>query len=216
MRFHSYAFAHRAAVVASCLLTLVNGCADRDSSDRNPSESNVGRAPSPTVLKAETSSIPKADSARGLDGRAPISQASDGRSHSAGTRGGTIVPIGADSFHAEVVVDQDGTLRMLMLGRDETRIQEVEIQQLRSYVKAPGAAARAVDLMAVPDAEDTEGRTSQFTGQLPKSFIGKPLEVTIPNVKIQGERFGVGFTTGDQRQINRRRAQKALRSAEER
>lgn len=82
------------------------------------------------------------------------------------------------------------------LGKDETRIQEVETQPLKAYVKSPGGTdALTIDLTATPQDGDAEGKTSQFTGQLPESLVGKPLEVTIPNLRIQGERFRVGFTT---------------------
>lgn len=42
-------------------------------------------------------------------------EAADEHAHAAGAHGGTIVAIGADSYHAEVVVEQSGTLRLLML-----------------------------------------------------------------------------------------------------
>lgn len=114
--------------------------------------------------------------------------------HVAGVHGGTIVPIGADSYHAEALVDSDGKIRVFLLGKDETRIQEVEAQTLASYVKGQGQA-QAVSVPLVPETQlgDGAGMTSQFVGELPKELRGQGLTVTIPNLPISGERFRVAF-----------------------
>lgn len=116
--------------------------------------------------------------------------------HKPGSHGGIIVPIGTDSYHAEAVVEKGGTFRLLTLGKDESRIQEVEEQPIKAYVKIVGQPdAVPVELSATPQDGDTQGKTSQFVGQLPAELTGKLLEVTIPNIRINGERFRVGFTT---------------------
>lgn len=116
--------------------------------------------------------------------------------HKPGSHGGVIVPIGTDSYHAEAVVEKGGTFRLLTLGKDESRIQEVEVQPIKAYVKVVGQPdAVPVELSATPQEGDMHGKTSQFVGQLPEELTGKPLEVTIPNIRINGERFRVGFTT---------------------
>jgi YHS domain-containing protein len=116
--------------------------------------------------------------------------------HKPGAHGGIIVSIGVDSYHAEAVVEKGGGLRLLMLGQDESRIQEVDSQTLTAYVKVPGdAEATPIELSAVPQEGDGPGQTSQFVGQLPAEVIGRELEVTIPLLRIAGERFRVGFTT---------------------
>jgi hypothetical protein len=120
----------------------------------------------------------------------------DEHPHIPGAHGGIIVPIGADSYHAEAVVEKSGSLRLLLLGKDESRIQEVEIQPMKAYVKATGETdATPIDLVATPQDGDAEGKTSQFVGQLPEVFMGKAIDVTIPNLRIAGERFRVGFST---------------------
>jgi YHS domain-containing protein len=116
--------------------------------------------------------------------------------HKPGSHGGIIVPIGADSYHAEAVIEKAGEFRLLTLGKDESRIQEVDLQSIKAYVKIVGQPdATPVELTASPQDGDTEGKTSQFVGTLPEDLRGKPLEVTIPNLRINGERFRVGFTT---------------------
>ncbi|HUQ70522.1 MAG TPA: hypothetical protein VM165_13405 [Planctomycetaceae bacterium] len=116
--------------------------------------------------------------------------------HKPSAHGGIIVSIGRDSYHAEAIVEKSGRLRLLMLGQDESRIQEVDEQTLTAYVKAVGdAEAAPVELSAVPQAGDATGRTSQFVGQLPESVAAREIEVTIPMLLIAGERFRVGFTT---------------------
>ena len=116
--------------------------------------------------------------------------------HKPGSHGGIIVPIGTDSYHAEAVVEKGGTFRLLTLGKDESRIQEVEEQPIKAYVKVVGQPdAVPVELSAAPQDGDAPGKTSQFVGELPEDLKGKALEVTIPNIRINGERFRVGFTT---------------------
>jgi hypothetical protein len=116
--------------------------------------------------------------------------------HIPGAHGGIIVPIGRDSYHAEAVVEKDGTLRLLMLGADESRIQEVEVQPVKAFVKAAGESdATSIELKALPQEGDSAGKTSQFVGKLPDAAVGIAVDVTIPNVRIGGERFRIGFTT---------------------
>jgi hypothetical protein len=116
--------------------------------------------------------------------------------HKPGSHGGIIIPIGSDSYHAEAVIEKGGNFRLMTLGKDESRIQEVDIQTIKAYVKIVGQPdATLVELSALPQEGDTSEKTSQFVGQLPDEARGKPLEVTIPNIRINGERFRIGFTT---------------------
>lgn len=114
--------------------------------------------------------------------------------HLPGAHGGIIVPIGRDSYHAEAVFEQGGALRLFILGADESRVQEVESQSLTAYVKPmDGADSISVNLEPKPQDGDAEGKTSQFIGQLPEDLSGEPVEVTIPSLRIGGERFRLGF-----------------------
>lgn len=132
-------------------------------------------------------------------GQAESANADEEHPHVPGAHGGIIIPIGADSFHAEAVVEKDGVLRLFMLGADETRIHEVDVQAIKAFVKVSGATdAIPIDLSATPQDGDADGKTSQFTGTLPESAIGQAIDVTIPNLRIGSERFRVGFTTAVQ------------------
>ena len=123
--------------------------------------------------------------------------------HVAGAHGGIVIPIGSDSYHAEAVIEKDGQFRLLMLGADETRIQEVDVQAVKAYIKAAGDTdATPIEMKAVPQDGDASGKTSQFVGLLPESAIGKAIDVTIPNLRIGTERFRVGFTTAVQQHDN--------------
>lgn len=132
--------------------------------------------------------------ASGPKGEAEVAGKDAEHTHVAGAHGGTIVPIGADSYHAEALVDNDGKIRVFLLGKDETRIQEVEAQTLASYIKGE-TQAQAVSVSLVPEAQlgDGAGMTSQFVGELPKELRGQGLTITIPNLPISGERFRVAF-----------------------
>jgi len=119
--------------------------------------------------------------------------------HVPGAHGGIIIPIGSDSYHAEAVVEKDGVFRLFMLGADETRIHEIDVQSVKAYVKAYGdTAAIPIDMTATPQDGDADGKTSQFVGKIPESAIGKAVDVTIPNLRIGNDRFRVGFTTAVQ------------------
>jgi len=123
--------------------------------------------------------------------------------HIPGAHGGIIIPIGSDSYHAEAVIEKDGTFRLLMLGADESRIQEVDVQAVKAYIKAAGESdATPIDMKAAPQDGDTDGKTSQFVGKLPEATVGGAIDVTIPNLRIGNERFRVGFTTAVQQHNN--------------
>ncbi|RLS80006.1 MAG: hypothetical protein DWI02_06560 [Planctomycetota bacterium] len=114
--------------------------------------------------------------------------------HKAGTHGGLLVSIGSDSYHAEAVFSQGGNLRLYILGRDESIVQEVEEQNLLAFARLPDAVeAIEMKLLPTPQAGDQTGKTSLFTGMLPKELAGKPLEVTIPALRVGNERFRLAF-----------------------
>src|SRR5262245_14539208 len=114
--------------------------------------------------------------------------------HKPAAHGGTIVEVGRDNYHAEAVFEKGGTLRLYMLGHDESRVQEVVANPLEAYATT-GDEVEAIKftLEPKPQAGDSAGQTSLFVGQLPKEAVGKPVKVTIPNVTIGGERFRIAF-----------------------
>ncbi len=135
-----------------------------------------------------------APSASPVASPASATPATDEHAHKPGANGGIIVPIGRDSYHAEAVFEKQGVLRLYMLGKDEGRVQEVERQALTAYVKPVGGAeAMAFPLEAEPQEGDAANTTSRFKGTLPADLQGQSVEVTIPNIRINGERFRLGF-----------------------
>lgn len=115
--------------------------------------------------------------------------------HKPGAHGGIIVSLGKDSYHAEAVFAKDGAIRLYMLGKDEARVQEVEIQELVGYVAVAGStdATAEVKFAAEPQKGDSPGTTSLFVAKLPPELAGKPVQVTINNIRIGAERFRIAF-----------------------
>ena len=183
----SYTVVFSASVLStSVFMMLLAGC----SSESQPTR--VAPAPVATT-SVDSPAVPTLNS-NAETGEKKVTE--EEHAHKPGSHGGIIIPIGSDSYHAEAVIETTGDFRLLMLGKDETRIQEVDVQPVKAYVKAIGDPnATPIELVAVPQDGDAPDKTSQFVGQLPEAFRGKQLDVTIPNLRIAGERFRVGFTT---------------------
>ena len=172
----------------------------------------VGCTPDASQQQAQTESSVAAPPAVAANSNA----ATDEHAHKSGAHGGLIVSIGLDSYHAEAVFEKGGQLKLLMLGQDESRIVEVELQTLKAYVKAAGSAeAASVDLLPTPQEGDAEGKTSQFTAQLPEGLAGQELDITIPNIRINGERFRIGFTSRQQHPQEHQGMPNAVAASEE-
>jgi len=116
--------------------------------------------------------------------------------HKPGAHGGIIVAIGRDSYHAEAVFEKNGVLRLFILGQDEGRVQEIENQELTGYVKPAGTSESTVfTFKPQSQAGDSAGKTSQFVANLPAEVSGRPVEVTVPSLRIGTERFRLGFAS---------------------
>lgn len=175
--FRKLLFASIPVSLAAGALLLTTGCT---SGKNDPQAANRTSAPD----KSASGSAPNAASAK----------KTDDHGHKPGAHGGIIIEIGRDNYHAEAVFEKGGTLRLYTLGKDEARVQEIESQILVGYVK-PEASSDSEKIELKPEQQpgDTDGKTSQFVGQLPKDMIGQKVEVTIPSLKINGERFRLGF-----------------------
>lgn len=122
--------------------------------------------------------------------------------HKPGSHGGILVSLGRDSYHLEAVIEKGGQLRLYTLGRDESRVLDVEQQTLKAFIKGAGESdAEAIQLAPEPQEGDPAGRTSQFVGPLPAHLVGGAIEVTIPNLVIAGERFRVGFSSAPHSEV---------------
>lgn len=114
--------------------------------------------------------------------------------HKPGQHGGIIVSLGKDSYHAEAVFEKGRKVRLYMLGKEETRVQEVDAQDLTAFVTPEGSTeAVPVAFKPEPQAGDAKGKTSLFVATLPEELAGKKVQITINNINVGGERFRIGF-----------------------
>jgi hypothetical protein len=142
----------------------------------------------------QTTATDRTSDSKTTSDKSHAAEAREEHAHKPGEHGGIIVEIGRDNFHAEAVFEKGGVLRLYTLGKDEAKIQEVESQTLTGYIKPEGGSeSTSFVFRPVPQPGDAEGKTSQFVAKMPKELSGKNLEVTIPNIRIGGERFRLGF-----------------------
>lgn len=168
-------------IVATTLL-VIGGCSpDLDKAAEKNAAIDAGTE---TASKNKTESGPAA------------SEAVDEHGHAPGAHGGIMVSLGRDSYHVEAVIDSAGSVRLYTLGNDESRVIDVESQTLQAFVKAAGDTdSKSMSFLPSPQEGDGPGKTSLFVGKLPQDLVGGVLDVTIPNIRIDGERFRLGFTT---------------------
>lgn len=168
-------------------LALASGCSpsnERASSQTQQSDVSATQANKSTATNPAIVSTDSSDSEHG---------------HKAGSHGGIMVSLGRDSYHIEAVVDSEGTVRLHTLGKDETRVIDVESQTLKGFVKAEGDNdSKSITFEPSPQEGDGENKTSLFIGKLPTELVGRKLDVTIPNIRIAGERFRLGFQTSQE------------------
>jgi len=118
--------------------------------------------------------------------------------HEGGAHGGTVVAVGPAHFHVEALVAEGGTIRLYMLGHDQSRVVTVPTQKLTAYVRPPEATeSTPVVLEAKSQPDDPQGETSMFEGQLPLELVGSPLAAVVPSITIDKARYRFSFTTQD-------------------
>jgi hypothetical protein len=146
-----------------------------------------------------TTSASSADEMRPVPNANAKVQNADGSAehgHEAGEHGGIIVSLGRDSYHVEAIITDKGELQLYTLGNDETRVMDIEVQELVAYVKPTnGSVLTSLELQPKPQPGDAAGKASLFVAQLSEPLIGQSVVVTVPNITIGGERFRLGFTT---------------------
>jgi hypothetical protein len=134
------------------------------------------------LSKPDARSVQSTSAGKELEGNAE-------QSPKPGTHGGRVFAIGADSHHAEVRFEDQGVLRLYLLGKDRTRAQAVESQTATAYARAEELTHSVpFEIEPEPQPDDPAGKSSQFKGQLPEGLWGKKLEITVP-VNIGGERL---------------------------
>ena len=113
--------------------------------------------------------------------------------HISGAQGGVMLSLDRDRYHAEVLIEQGGVLRLMTLGRSPSEVVDVESQELVAYVDGGDAEVVSVPLRPQTQPGDAPGRTSLFVGQLPTQLSGRPIKVTIAALRIDGRRYRLGF-----------------------
>ena len=142
------------------------------------------------AVGCSTDSIPAVPTASS----ASSTKAEGDHAHKPSERGGILVPIGGDKYHAEAVFEKGGKLRLFTLGQSEAQVLEVEAQELAASVRAAGDTVwEPFVLASEPQRDDKPGTTSQFVGSLPKAMVGKAVIVKISTLRIGGERFRIAF-----------------------
>ena len=122
--------------------------------------------------------------------------------HKSGAHGGTLVSLGHDSYHAEAVFEKGGLVRLYVLGKEEARVQEVDVQELTAYLTEAGVNdSDKMTFRAEPQQGDTKGKTSLFVATLPKDLVGKKVQVTVNNINVVGERFRIAFSNERQEDL---------------
>jgi hypothetical protein len=179
------------APLAIGTLILVAGCNPSAQTSTSTSTSNT-RKDSGVVASSERDDSSTSATAAKVE-------ADSEHGHKAGAHGGIMVSLGRDSYHVEAVVDTEGSIRLYTLGKDETRVIDIERQSLKGFVKADGDTdSKSITFDPLPQEGDAKDRTSLFVGKLPADLVGRKLDVTIPNIRIAGERFRLGFQSGQE------------------
>lgn len=147
------------------------------------------------VVGCGSKNEPRAEKAdKPADPKVQATSPAQAHGHKEGAHQGTIVEVGRDNYHAEAVFEKGGHVRLYMLGNDEGKVLEVEFQALTAYAKVDGGMESVeFDLHAKPQPGDAKGKTSLFIGVLPEELRGKAVDVTVPSIRINGERFRFGF-----------------------
>jgi hypothetical protein len=140
----------------------------------------------------------------GKGGAAKKPNGDEDHGHGTGAHGGQIIPIGRDNYHAEVKLEPEGVIRFYTLGKDEAKVQEVKEQKISLLVQE-GKEGKPVEVVLEPEpqASDSKGKTSRFTGKLPRELWEKELTATSPGgVEFPDGRFRINpFKLGGHKEM---------------
>ena len=126
-----------------CFMNAANGWPKSDANSRCCSSAS-GAPNWNKALRLAQSSVPSAEKAapQGGDPKPGGGNKEEDHGHKPGAHGGIIVSLGKDSYHAEAVFEKGRKVRLYMLGKEETRVQEVDVQDLTAFVTAEGSTER--------------------------------------------------------------------------
>lgn len=110
--------------------------------------------------------------------------------------GGVHVAFAQGKHYAEAVLHKGGSLHLFLFSKDLSRVVEADAQAATAYVRAIGTKEFVTfELKPEPLPGDVKGYTSRFAGDLPADLQGKDLEISIPALKLGGERYHLAFQT---------------------
>jgi len=182
-------FNNQSAAMTIAMITLAVGC--------NPTSERVNQAQQTSTSSLDREVASSRSTAANPASMQDTNTADNEHGHKDGEHGGIIISLGRDSYHIEAVTTSDGQVRLYTLGKEETRVIDIESQILKGFIKAQGETdSREIVFEPTRQDGDRDGRTSLFLGRLPEPLIGRAFEVTIPNIRIDGERFRLGFQSG--------------------
>jgi hypothetical protein len=110
--------------------------------------------------------------------------------------GGIHVAFAQGRFYAEALLFKGGTLHLFLFGKSLTAVVQADEQTIPAYIRRIGEKEfTSFDLKSEPLPGDGQGFTSRFIGQIPRDLVSQELEVTIPALKLYGERYHLAFQT---------------------
>lgn len=115
-----------------------------------------------------------------------------------GHPGGVHVSFAQGKYYAEAVLHKGGSVHLFLFGKDLSKVVEAEMQKVTAYVRRIGDKEFVTfELKPEPLEGDEKGYTSRFSGEVPKELWNQELEITIPALKLGGERYHLAFQTTD-------------------
>lgn len=112
--------------------------------------------------------------------------------------GGVHVSFAQGKYYAEAVLHKGGSVHLFLFGKDLSKVVETEMQKVTAYVRRIGDKEFVTfELKPEPLSGDEKGYTSRFVGEVPKELWNQELEITIPALKLGGERYHLAFQTTD-------------------
>lgn len=103
-----------------------------------------------------------------------------------------LVSLGRDEFHLEAILEASGRFSLFTLASDPTIVLDVQHQTPTAYLRVAGEDdAVAISLRPMPQVGDASGRTSRFVCDIPDELLNRPIDVSVPNLRIGSRRFHV-------------------------
>ncbi|WP_166825814.1 hypothetical protein [Thalassoroseus pseudoceratinae] len=101
-------------------------------------------------------------------------------------------------YHLDLVMEDDGRIRLYTLGADPTQVFAVDQQNLTAHFKADQQNSQeTITLNPAPQPGDPPGTTSCFSGTLSSKDMNAAISATIPNLHIRGHRYHAIFELTD-------------------